>query len=228
MRVFVAYGYHARDSWIGELIFDVIRAADLEPVDGKEVYGKSLTPAIQELIKNCDALIGFTTIRQEPVGSVGGTHRWVSDELVTASNYGVRFVEVREKGVEGGGMLDDSHARIDYQESQRDRCIVEIAKALHQWRRLSPVRIRLLPQEAAENIRPLRDKPGFRVTYRVLTGANESPAKETVLFPIAGGLYVRVSDLESTSLVSVLVEAGGKQWKSDYESVDSAVINLRE
>ena len=36
MRIFVAYGYNARDAWIEDLVFDVIRAADLEPVDGKE------------------------------------------------------------------------------------------------------------------------------------------------------------------------------------------------
>ena len=173
-------------------------------------------------------MIGFTTIRQEEAGSAGGTHLWVSDELITAASFDIPFVEVREKDVEGGGMRDENRQLIHYEESQRDRCIVEIAKLMQQWRR-SSVRVQLLPQDIAEKIRPFLRGPGLRVTYRLLTGAKESQPKETTLLPIAGGLYVRIADLQPSSLVSVSVEAFGKPpWNSDYESVDTAVINLKE
>jgi hypothetical protein len=62
MGVFVAYGYPARDAWIGDLVFDLIRA--------------------------CDALIGFTTMRAETAGESGGTHPWVIEELLTAEQKG--------------------------------------------------------------------------------------------------------------------------------------------
>ena len=91
-----------------------------------------------------------------------------------------------------------------------------------------PVRLKLLPQEITDQIRPHMRKPGFRCTYRLLNGSAESPPRETSVVPITGGLYVRVADLKAQTLVSVTVEAGGKAWISDYEGVDAAAINLKE
>jgi hypothetical protein len=61
-----------------------------------------------------------------------------------------------------------------------------------------------------------------------MNGNAESPPRETSVFPITGGLYVRVADLTAQTLVSVTIEAGGRVWISDYEGVDAAAIKLKE
>lgn len=41
MKIFVGYGYNARDAWIEDLVFRLIKAFADEPVHGRVTYGNN-------------------------------------------------------------------------------------------------------------------------------------------------------------------------------------------
>jgi len=225
-KIFIGYGYNEKDKWIEDLVFDLVRAFEFEPVAGKEIYGKDLSQGVKDLIRDSYALLGFTTRREDPKGQQEGTHRWVTDELTTAQTLDVPFVEIREDGISQGGIVG-SNQYIHYNEAQRDKCLVEIAKALGIWRQELPIRIKLIPDELINmEIQPKFRKPGFRCTYRVIEGFNPSNPREAQLIPMTGGLFVQLSGLSREALVSISIEYAGKTWSSVYESVVGPSIKL--
>ena len=83
MRLFVGYGYNLRDQWVEDLVFPLVNALGCEVVQGKVMYGDNLASEIRDAVLSCDALIGFTT-RREQIGDRWTTHRWVIEELAVA------------------------------------------------------------------------------------------------------------------------------------------------
>src|SRR5262245_59535417 len=126
MRLFVSYGFNDRDRWVEELVFPLLRATGCDVVHGKTEYGNGLAHSIRDTILDCDALIGFAT-RRELVGNRWSTHRWVIEELATAFGR-LPVIEVRENGVDPQPGMLIGHHLISYEETHRDRCLVDIAQ----------------------------------------------------------------------------------------------------
>ncbi len=99
MKIFVAYGYNNRDAWIPDTINPLIEAFGSEPVDGRELGGELLPPAIEHSIAECDALIAFCTRREERADHSWTTHQWVLGELTVAVAGNKKVLEVYENGV---------------------------------------------------------------------------------------------------------------------------------
>jgi hypothetical protein len=136
MKIFVGYGYHNRDSWVEELVFPLIEAFGDTPVAGKEIFGQNLDDGVRGLIRECDALMGFSTRRGDPDQSpLWKTHRWVTDEIATADGQDpkIPFVEIREVGVDPQLGIAGGKAHIQYQEEKRDRCLLELAQTISRW-----------------------------------------------------------------------------------------------
>ena len=232
MRVFVGYGYHPRDSWIEEFVFPLVTAFGIEVVHGKAVYGGALPDEVMKNIRLSDAMIGFTTQRDDLGGGKFSTHPWVVQELTVAEAQVPRipWVEVREDGVDIGGLLEAADLqRIDYKETERAMCLVKIAQALRRFRELTNVTtIRLGPGEAVDQISPLLDDPTFACTCQILRGIIETPAVRKPVLPIKGGLYVQLQGVASNELVRLTITAGGRTWRSAYESIDTVDLQLKE
>jgi hypothetical protein len=154
MRVFVGYGYNDRDKWIEEQIFDLIRAFGGEPVSGQELYGMELQDGVREEIKQCDALIGFATRRDRLKNGKYTTHRWVTDEIKTANEWNIPFMEVRETDVDPQGGSVGGRQHIVCDPNKKEKCVVEIAMARSKWRLGSVVKLQLLPEKVIRCIRP--------------------------------------------------------------------------
>lgn len=135
MQLFIGYGYNPRDAWVEELVFPLVETLGWDVVHGKATYGGEIAPELKTMLLSCDAMIGFLT-RRDPTGEVWSTHRWVIEEL--ACGFGqLPAVEVREEGVDPQNGMLAGMQRIQYKESERDKCLVQIAQALN--RILSPV-----------------------------------------------------------------------------------------
>lgn len=227
MKIFVGYGYQERDQWIEDLVFPIIEAFGSEVISGKEVHGRIISEAIRNEIQKSDALIAFLT-RRERTDDGGNTHRWVSDELATALAFKLRVLEVREVGVTGQGGMAGDRQRIEYDKKNRDRCLVELVKAIGQWHRIASVQLQLLPRQFVDEIRPLLRRPGFRCTYNLIEGNNEISDNEANIFPVTGGLFINLKDVSRKALVQVHVEASGKSWTSDFEPIEQFRIHLVE
>lgn len=233
MRVFLGYGYNDRDRWIEEYVFPLAVALGCEVVHGKAVYGGALSEEVVRKIRVSQALIGFTTRREEnPPGSgMFRTHDWVVQEVTTANAQDIPWVEVREEGVvPPGGILDALNAqRIEYREPERAACLVGIAQALRRLAELTRVAtIRIGPAEVVDDISPLLDEAGFTCECQTLMGADQGAWRPTPILPIKGGLFVQVKGLAPGELVRLRIVGRGKVWRSNYESLDTVDIQLKE
>ncbi len=232
MRVFVGYGYNDRDKWIEEYVMPLLVAFGCEVVHGKAVYGGALSAEVKKTIRTADSMIGFTT-RREREGERFRTHEWVVQELITADSQDppIPWVEVREAEViSPGGILEGVNAqRIDYREEDRARCLVQIAQALRRFKDATSVTtIRLGPSLVVDQIIPFVDDATFSCSCQVLRGAIQFPSRRVPVFPIRGALFVQLHGVASDELVRIAISAAGRTWRSNYESVDTVDIQVKE
>ncbi len=232
MRVFVGYGYNERDTWIETLILPLIEAFGSEPVHGKTVFGGALANEVVQLIRASDAMIGFTTRRDEIGGGRFSTHPWVVSELNAAfsQNPGIPFVEVREDGVapSGGAFEAANYQRIDYTEADRASCLLQVAQALRRFcDQTRVIRVRLRPESIIEEIDGLLYDPSFVCRCQTYARGIESSPRVIPVVPVKGNLEVQLRDVGDDDLVRITISAAGRTWRSDYESVDTVDIRLK-
>ena len=230
MKIFVAYGYNQRDRWIQELVFPIIRAFGDEPVTGEELQGEQITDAVIEKIKRCDALIAFATRRGEQPDAVGKwtTHRWVTDELSLAIPMGKRVVEVREDGVNDQGGVAGGRQHVQYDEANRDKCLVEIVKAIGKWHQGGVFKLQLLPEEFAKEVFPFLESPELRCSYCMYVDNVVTEEIQTRILPITGGLFVQAGGVPRDALIQIKVKYRDKAWNSSFESTDSFGIRMQK
>ena len=227
MRVFVAYGYNDRDKWVKDLVFPIIKAFGDEVVTGEEIYDGPIPPAVVQRVAESQAMIGFLTRRQDQAGVLtNGTHWWVLQELGIAVARNMRLVPVREEGLDSQAGMTAGHQYITYRESERDKFLVEIVKALGVWHSSGTIRLQILPQECALQVKPFINKPGFRVRYRLLKDGDETELVDTRILPIHQGLFVDLRNVPLDALVQLQIDYAGQSWNSNYESMDSVGIHL--
>jgi hypothetical protein len=237
MRVFIGYGYNTRDAWVEKYAIPLAKSFGCTAVHGRAVFGGPLPSEVVKLILSTDAMIGFTT-RRDPAGTdVTGreqftTHPWVLQELSVAldQNPPIPFVEVREEGViSPGGMIEAANTqRIDYREADRADCLLAIALALERFRgQVGVTTVRLGPASAVEQIEAFLEDPSFLCRCRILRGAVELAAQQVPVLPVNGGLVVKLRGVLEADLVRITIAAGGRTWRSSYESVDTVDIRLK-
>ena len=229
MKIFVAFGYNERDKWIPNLVFPIIKAFGDEVVSGEEVQGEQITDAVIREIRQSNGLIAFATRRDKINKNRWTTHRWVTDELSHAIAFKLPVAEIRETGVDEQGGIAGDRQRIIYNESERDKCLVEIVKTLGNWHSSDTIELKLLPYECIQAVRPLLKNPGLRCTYQILE-RNGMMGEEisAQILPITGGLFVRAKNVPPMSFIQIRVECAGKTWSSEFENVESLGIHLHE
>ena len=229
MKIFVAFGYNERDKWIPNLVFPIIKAFGDEVVSGEEVQGEQITDAVIREIRQSNGLIAFATRRDKINKNRWTTHRWVTDELSHAIAFKLPVAEIRETGVDEQGGIAGDRQRIIYNESERDKCLVEIVKTLGNWHSSDTIELKLLPSECIQAVRPLLKNPGLRCTYQILE-RNGMMGEEisAQILPITGGLFVRAKNVPPMSFIQIRVECAGKTWSSEFENVESLGIHLHE
>jgi len=229
MKIFVAYGYNERDKWVPDLIFPIIKAFGDEVVTGEELQGEQITDAVIREIRQSDALLAFVTRRQKIDETHWTTHRWVTDEISHALAHSLLVAEIRETGVDEQGGITGDRQRITYNETERDKCIVEIVKTLGKWHSSDTVKLKLLPDECVQLIRPLLRNPSLRCTYKILDSDGEiSDETPATILPITGGLFIHARHIPRMALIQIRVECGDKSWTSNFENVDSSGIHLQQ
>jgi hypothetical protein len=237
MKIFLGYGYNPRDAWVEDLVVRLIHSFGDTALTGKEIQGMQLDEGVRTQISASDALIGFTT-RRDPTGSAGTwtTHQWVRDELLTAANAQpqIPFVEVRETQVAlDEGMLAN-RARITYDEAHRDRCLVEIATVIGRWYQQAAASagflLEFLPEDFSREILPLLRDPDLRCLYRILReqDIDAGPDIVTPILKLRGRMAIRTRPVPRDAMIQVEVWKGKSAllWTSDWQLVDSRVINL--
>jgi hypothetical protein len=235
MKIFVGYGYNERDEWVEDLVFPLIEAFGDSPVEGKAIFGADLDDGVRGLIKECDALMGFATRRDEPdQNGVWKTHRWVIEEIATANAQvpKIPFVEVREVGVDPQLGIGVGKAHIRYDEKARDRCLVALAQTISRWHTDMRVwALQLQPDAFIEAIRPRIGDGNLRCNFQLINPNNgkETGVIATSIVRQREGLFVYLNNLPSERLVRLQVSCGAKfLWASEYQNPDTRFISLKE
>lgn len=226
MRIFVAFGYNPRDSWIEQMVFPIVEAFGSEVLTGEEMQGEQLSQGVLERINNSDALVAFTTRRDELKNGTWTTHKWVQQELSAAIAKPILVVEVREKDVDPQVGVDGDRQRINYEEAKRDECLVEIVKTIGRWHENLFVDLQLMPKEFIDDVKPLLKHPHLKCRYKLMVRNRESDFFNASIKPIKGGLFMAASDVPRDALIQIFVECDEKSWNSDYESISSVGIKL--
>jgi hypothetical protein len=225
MKLFVAYGYNARDQWVKDLVIPIAQAFRIEVVTGEQTYGGTIPQAVLRKIQTSDAVIAFTTQRDQMANGDWTTHHWVLQEMAAAMANGRPVVEVRELGVDPQAGMQQGLQRIDYDEKNRELCLIKIAEALGNLRFSAVVEVQLLlPVNDLEFIGPLARQSGqLSCSYTYKDGSYRSPPYPTEVEAIKGGLFITVRDLPVEALIQVRLQAAGKTWNSDYDSVKPSI-----
>jgi len=59
MKLFIGYGYNARDQWIEDWVFPLVRSLDFEVESGKPIEGEHLRDAVRARVETPRAAICF-------------------------------------------------------------------------------------------------------------------------------------------------------------------------
>ncbi len=227
MKLFVGYGYNARDEWIEEWVFPLIRAFDFEIESGKGLEGLDLRDEVKRRIERSRAAIGFATRRDEKMDKSWTTHRWVLNELTYADARGLRSVEIRESGVENHGGIRDGLGWVGFEDNRKEVLLVQLAAILQRWRKeLQSVRLYLLPATIQSKIGPIYRSPDFKCVYRLMIDAEESDPLEAKVVPDKGGLFIKLRDVPFDASVQVEISHAGKTIRSRFEPIDAPAITL--
>jgi hypothetical protein len=221
MRIFVAYGYNPRDRWIEEMVFPIIKSFDSEVVTGEKAYGERISDLVCSKIRTCDALIAFMTRRGNYPAANGQTHWWVLQELGIGYANKLQIVEVREQGVDRQEGIAQGFQRIEYEETQREKCLIEIVEAVGALHLRALVRIQLLPESLAE--RDLRHRikdHGLLCTYVVQRGNKKEEAVPTQITSMRGGLFIDAPRVSGGDLLQINITHGTKEWSTSFGSTD--------
>jgi hypothetical protein len=226
MKLFVAYGYNDRDQWVKDLVIPMAQAFRFEVVTGEQTYGSGTVPqGVLRKIQTSDAVIAFTTQRDQMTNGAWTTHHWVLQEIAAAMSHGRPVVEVRALEVELQAGMQQGLQRIDYDEKNREQCLIKIVEALGALRFSAIVEVQLLlPAQALEVIGPLAKERGQLIcAYTYKEGFYKSPSYPTEVEAIKGGLFITIRDVPLDALIQVRLQAAGKSWSSDYDSVTPSI-----
>jgi hypothetical protein len=118
---------------------------------------------------------------------------------------------------------------IAYSEADRAACLVKIAQALNSFReRTSVTMVRLGPASVVEQINAFTQHATFACTCEILRGIRQSLPYQVPVFPMRGGLFVQLRGIARDERVQISISAVGRTWRSDYESLDTVDIQVKE
>jgi hypothetical protein len=227
MKVFVGFGYNARDSWIEEKVFPILRAMGFTVVDGKDMHGRTLQPEVQSRIEQSDAAVGFFTIREGQGEADFNSHIWVRDEMVHANARGKPLIPVKEEGCRiPDGLLADRQY-IPLRQDDRLACVGELVGALGQ-RNIRRLKLDPDGDQLRRNLQQWRRSPNFIIRYHTQDDAGlESQFRLGRLELVDQGFYLNVSDVPKRAYVEVEgILNGTTEFSSGWVSADAVQVKV--
>jgi hypothetical protein len=228
MRVFVGYGYNARDKWIEEQVFPVLEGMGFAVAHGKDMQGQKIDAEVTARIDQSDAVVGFYTLRDGQEAAPYNSHMWVHEEVVYAHGKGKTIVAVKEDGVKlaGDGLL--GHLQyIPLKQADRLGCVAELVKTLGR-RNIRRVRLEPEADELRKGLHQWRKTQGFQVRYRTQDANGlESVYRPGRLELVEQGFYLNLSEIPARAYVEVEgLLNGDTKFSSGWVSADAVLVRI--
>jgi len=230
-RVFVGYGYNLRDHWIEDQVIPILKGLGLQILDGKDMHGEVLQEGVKDRIRQCDAFIGFCTLREGHENEAFNTHVWVRDEMVYA--LGLResrpawlpILEVREEGVHDMAGIVGDRQYVPLSQNDRLACVAELVTAVSGWYMR---KLQLVPDQGREaDIRNVVRNPQFRARYRTRINGVDSAHRQARVERVKGGIYMQALAVPDDALIEIEGVVNGQVvFSSDWESADAVQVRV--
>ena len=225
-RVFIGYGYSARDEWIEDYVFPIVKALGLQILHGKGMHGEQLQDGVKARIEQAAGVIGFCTLREGHEAEKFNTHPWVREEMAYALGQHLPIIEVRELGVNDFEGVIGNRQRISLNQNDRLACVAELVTAVSRW---SGRKLRLeCHSERGPDIRIIVRNPLFSAWYRTrIDGVDSEFRPAGDVDKIGGGIFMKVHSVPDEALIEVQGRVDGKVvFSSDWESPDAVQIKV--
>jgi hypothetical protein len=227
MRVFVGYGYNARDEWIEKQVFPILECMGFVVVHGKDMHGLVLQPEVQSRLDQSDAAVGFFTLRDGQGDADFTSHIWVRDEMVHANAKNKPIIPIKEVGVKVPDGLLGNRQYIPLDQNDRLGCVAELARALG---RRNIRRIKLDPpdDQMRRSIFQWRLDQAFSIRYRTQDeNGVETPFQTGRLEVVRAGFYLNAADVPRRGLIEVEGCLGAQTvFSSGWETADAVQVPI--
>ena len=198
---------------------------DCRVIDGKDLGGGPLSPAIERRIESTDALVALVTPQLDDHGNASSP-RFVESEFNFARGKNMRTLSIVDNSVGAAGLGgQDEHVR--YTSGAELDAILKLAATLNLWRRElgRPIKVRLEPHDVARRFDP---DNGHRCEYKTRIGPMEEDWVPTQIWPEPGGIFVYIPNMRDEGLVRVRVQLNAERWRSVFTSPQLSGITLEQ
>jgi hypothetical protein len=227
MKVFVGYGYNARDAWIENRVFPILRCVGFSVVHGKDMHGNQLQPEVQRRIAQSDAAIGFFTIREDAEAGPFNSHIWVRDEMLYAMGKEKPIIPIKENGVVLEEGLFGNRQYIPLDQNDRLACVSELLITLGN-KNMRRVRLDPSSDPLRASVWGWKNTAGFMIRYRTQNiDGLESDYRNGRLEVIDQGFYLNLAEVPNKAYIEVEgVLNGAVQFSSGWVSADAVQIRV--
>ncbi len=218
-KVFIAFPFNPRG---GAAVHEVVAAIgrlmvshSLVALTGESVGGDALTPAVQRLIAQSDALIALLTRERKIAGrNKWLPSQWVRDEITAARAKGKPAIALVEPGVELAGLFAENE-RIDFDPEQPLDALLQLSETIRVWKEDAGryLLVRLLPDQAAAMAQDGSSKCKVRLVPPQGPAGNWQPGDIGVL---PGGVFLGVPGVKENVAIDVQILNNNDRavWKS--------------
>jgi len=214
-KVFLSYSFRPANDQIVRQVDRLIRSHGLLPVTGEVLGGEGLTPEVQALIAQSDALVCLLT-RDKKIQNRKSwiPTDWVRDEFKSARNRKQLAIALVETGVKIKGMFAENEY-IPFDRAAQCEALIKLSQTIGRWKEMAgrSLEIRLLPDAAAQMASQEHAKCQYRLTRQL-----EKPGdwKEGRVARRPGGVFLIVPGAKLDELIEVrVVEGDAARWRSD-------------
>lgn len=210
-KIFLSYSFRPENEQVVRQVDRLIRSHGLLPVTGDVLGGGELTPEVQALIAQSDALISLFT-RDKKIGGNWIPTKWVRKELRSARKREQPAIAMVETGVKIGG----ENEYISFNRAAPCEAMIKLSQTIGRWKESvgRSLEIRLLPEAAAR----MASGDNARCRYRLTPqgGAKPSAWKEGRVARRPGGVFLLVQGAKFDELIEVKIVRGrADRWRSD-------------
>lgn len=213
MQIFLGFSFREDDKEIVELVDQLIASHAVRIQTGERLGGEQITPAVQQRIEACDALVGVLTRRDLRQDGKWTTHQWVLDEISWARGKNKKVIALIEQGVEVAGMFGaNEHLPLD--KANPLQTLIGLSERIGLWRQElgRTVKVQILPEAIAQKV--IDEESGIRCRHRLVKGGKYGQWQELTAVPETGGTFVLINGIQDDDLIQLQVQHANKMWQS--------------
>jgi hypothetical protein len=214
MKVFLGFAYRDADKDLAGYCDQLLASQFAQTVTGEKLGGDALTPAVQQRIEACAALVGLLTQRDLKANGTYTTHQWVIDEIAYARAKGKRAIAMVETGVDIGGMYQ-AHEFIQLDRANPLPAFLKLSETVGEWKRAlgRTIKVQILPQLLARKVGS--GEARIRCSHRLWSKGKTSQWTSVTPVPEGGGTFAWVEGVGDDDLIQLRIEGVGRQpWQS--------------